>query len=62
MKKQISNFSAIDPNTVIIGDDFVYAQEKNTLIAYKLSDGSEQWQCPIVNNYRKSADVFLANA
>jgi len=51
--------SGIDANTVVLSDRTVYAQEGTTLAAYDLADGARKWEVPVVNNYRKPADVFL---
>jgi len=58
--KQIEGGDGTEANTVVLADSVVYAQEGKTLCTYSLEDGSEKWRAPIVGNYEKSADLFLA--
>jgi outer membrane protein assembly factor BamB len=60
IKKQITGGDGTEANTVVLADSVVYAQEGRTFCAYSLADGSEKWRAPIVNNYEKSADLYLA--
>ena len=58
--KQIEGGDGTEANTVVLADSVVYAQEGKTFCAYSLKDGSERWRAPIVNNYEKAADLYLA--
>ena len=60
------------PNTVVIGDDKVFAVEsirtekiganaKGTLCAYSVQDGRPLWQVPIQGNYEAPCDVCYVN-
>ena len=60
LDKQIEGGDGTEANTVVLSESVVYAQEGKTLCAYSIEDGSEKWRAPIVSNYEKSADLFLA--
>jgi len=60
VKKPIRGGDGTEANTVVLGDDAVYAQEGKTLCVYALADGSKMWEAPIASCYEKPADLFLA--
>ena len=60
VKKSIPSGDGTEANTVVLGDDAVYAQEGKTLCVYALADGSQKWTAPITPCYEKPADLFLA--
>ena len=58
VSKSISSGDGTSPNTLVLTDDAVYAQEGGSLHAYSLADGTHKWNVSVNNNYEKSADVF----
>ena len=60
VEKKIESQDGTSPNTVILSDEMAYAQEGDSLFAYSLEEGSQEWKAPIANNYESSADLFLA--
>ncbi len=60
VEKEMKSGDGTSPNTVVLSDATVYAQEGKKLFAYSLADGKELWSAPIAGNYEKSADLFLA--
>ena len=61
VEKEIKTQDGTSPNTVILSDDMVYAQEGKKLFAYDIANGAKKWTAPIANNYEKAADLFLAD-
>jgi len=60
VKKPIPSGDGTEANTVVLGDEAVYAQEGKTLCVYALADGSKMWEAPVASCYEKPADLFLA--
>jgi len=60
IEKKITSQDGTQPNSVIITDKFVFAQEGRAVHAYDIKDGSEKWSGGIQNTYKKSADLFFA--
>lgn len=57
--ESVTSEDGTSPNTVVITDEFVYAQNGSMLHAHAMSNGESQWSKPISQNYEKSADVFV---
>lgn len=63
VKKKIPSGGGSNPNTVVLSDDAVYAEEGTIIRAYALTDGSDYWGKSVKarKGYEASTDLLIAN-